>query len=155
MPTQASYPLQIEELAMARKSLRSPGRPPKTRPESSEESEPGTPASITKVGAVRAALEEGSGLPEQGVAFIKSRFGLDITRQHFSAIKSQLKKREGAPRMSRPGRKPRRPAAVRSTAPPVRFANGEAGLLEALEVIKPLVAQLGADKVKRLVELLD
>lgn len=137
---------------MARKSSKLGPQHAEAGQGSQDAPEQGTRRPITKVGAVKAALVDGSGSPEEGVAFIKSRFGLDITRPHFSAIKSQLKKREG---ITRGIRRVTRPSSPRLAASPARPANGEAALLEALEVMKPLVDQFGADKVKRLVELLD
>ena len=77
-----------------------------------------------------------------------------MSKPHFSAVKSQLKKREGggaAPK-GRPGRKPE--AAVEGyLAPPKVVPTGEGDLLEALEAMKPLVARLGVEKVKRIVDL--
>ena len=82
-------------------------------------------------------------------------FGIEMSKPHFSAVKSQLKKREGggaAPK-GRPGRKPK--AAVEGyLAPPKVVPTGEGDLLEALEAMKPLVARLGVEKVKRIVDLL-
>jgi len=101
---------------------------------------------ISKTDAVRAALSEGMDMPSEGVPFIKSRFGIDLIPQHFSAIKSQLKKREGEPA----GKRGRKSRTVIST--PVA-TNGNADLLGTLEAIKHLVEEHGADKVKRMVDL--
>jgi hypothetical protein len=46
-----------------------------------------------------------------------------------------------------PARKPRGAAAKPAT-------NGEADIISALEALKPLVATLGADRLKRLVDIL-
>jgi hypothetical protein len=56
--------------------------------------------------------------PEDGVAFIKSHFGLEVSKQHFSATKSQIKSKEGGKQSKgKPGRKPK--AAVEGyLAPP-------------------------------------
>lgn len=113
----------------------------------------GEPAT-TKADAARAALSAGHESPADAVAFIKSRFGIEIGRQHFSAVKSQLKKkdRESSPRAraGRPPATPKRPEA----GPPGLPASGEADLLDALESIKPLIARYGPDQVKRIVDLL-
>jgi hypothetical protein len=39
-------------------------------------------------------------------------------------------------------------------SPPKIEARGDGDLIEALEALKPLIAQYGVDKVKRLVEVL-
>jgi hypothetical protein len=100
-------------------------------------------ANITKAEAVRRALAQGHAMPTDGVAFIKSEFGIDMGIQHFSAQKSQLKKQKGAKKkVGRPAKHPQ------------PSMNGGAGILEAMEAMKPLVASMGANKLKRLVDLL-
>jgi hypothetical protein len=50
---------------------------------------------------------------------------------------------------------PRKRAARTPVAPTAKAApNGEPDLIEAMEARKPLVASLGAERVKRLVDLL-
>lgn len=126
-------------------------------PEPEEHAEP--PAggmAVSKSAAAREAIAQGIDSPDDAVAFIKQRFGIEMSKPHFSAVKSQLKKREAggeaAPK-GRPGRKPK--AAIEGyLAPPKVVPTGEGDLLEALEAMKPLVASLGAEKVKRIVDLL-
>jgi hypothetical protein len=114
--------------------------------------------SVSKAEAVRRALAAGSESPEQGVAYLLDNFGIVMDRQTFSANKSQEKARDAkkaeASRKSKPGRKPK--AVVEShTAPVVKHrSNGESDLVGSLETLKPLIAQYGPDKVKRLVDLL-
>jgi hypothetical protein len=109
---------------------------------------------MSKADAVRAALSEGIEAPQEAVAFIKHRFGIEMGAQHFSSVKSQQKKREGAP-AARRGRKPKQAAADGYVAPPPRpAASGGSDLLDAMEAMKPLIAQYGADQVKRIVDLL-
>jgi hypothetical protein len=111
--------------------------------------------SITKTEAVRRALAAGKELPGEAVPYIQSEFGIEINPQHFSAVKSGLKKRGGATKpKGRPGRKPRE-AEEGYLAPPARkAAQGEDDLLAAIEAMKPLVESLGADRVKRIADLL-
>ncbi|WP_165253216.1 hypothetical protein [Paludisphaera soli] len=108
----------------------------------------GSPA-ISKAQAVRNAL--GEGLEDLGdiEGFVKSRHGIDIPRQMISAYKAMEKKR--AEKKSDPKRKPRsgEPAAPRKS-----LRSGEMDVLEVLEAMKPLVEAFGAEKVKRLVDLL-
>lgn len=98
----------------------------------------------SKAGAARATLAEGITVPKQASAHIKKKYGIDISPQQFSAEKSRLKHRGGLPG-----------AGEGFFAPPSRQGvQGDASLLEAMEVIKPLIAQLGPEKVKRMVDLL-
>lgn len=129
--------------------------PPEPGAKDNDEQEAGLTA-VSKSAAAREAIAQGIESPDDAVAFIKQRFGIEMSKPHFSAVKSQLKKREaggGAAPKGRPGRKPK--AAVEGyLAPPKVVPTGEGDLLEALEAMKPLVASLGAEKVKRIVDLL-
>lgn len=111
---------------------------------------------VSKSAAAREAIAQGIASPEDAVAFIKQRYGIEMSKPHFSAVKSQLKKSEagGSPApKGRPGRKPK--ASVGGyPAPPKVAPTGEGDLLQALEAMKPLVASLGVEKVKRIVDLL-
>jgi hypothetical protein len=126
------------------------------KPADTEPQEPTQPEvareRITKSEAVRRAIAAGAEQPADGVPFIKTQFGLDISPMHFSAVKAG-DKRKGEAR-PKPGRMPR--SAVEGyLAPPAKpKAIGEGDLLAAIEAIKPLVAQHGADRVKRLVDVL-
>jgi hypothetical protein len=106
-------------------------------------------ATITKAAAARAAIDAGHDNPQQAIAYIKKTFGLDMGAQHFSAVKSQLKKKGGATK----GVRARRPLDG-YLAPPKIEATGEGDLLDALAAMKPLIAHFGADKVKKMVDLL-
>lgn len=119
----------------------------------------------SKAEAVRQALAEGNDSPEDGVGFIQSRYGIEMTKQTFSSYKAGQKARDakpGAPK-GKPGRKPKviaeRGGSIVDNgfvAEPLRpRAVGEEGdLLASLEALKPLIASHGADRVKRLVDLL-
>ena len=113
----------------------------------------GEPRDVSKSDAARAALSEGIAGPQEAVAFIKKQFGIVMAPQHFSAVKSQLKKRaaSGAPR-GKPGRKPKSAGSL--ALPTARRGADESDLLESLEALKPLIAQYGREKLKRLVDLL-
>ncbi len=104
---------------------------------------------VSKAFAARAAIESGHENPQQAVAYIKRTFGIDMGAQHFSAVKSQLRKKEGAPK----GERVRKPLDG-YLAPPKIVPTGEGDLLDALSAMKPLIAQFGADKVKKMVDLL-
>jgi hypothetical protein len=123
-----------------------------------EDSEPDTPRKMSKTDAIRAAVAEGHESPGDGVDFIKKRFGIELSKQHFSATKSKLKttgagQSKEATRVAAPSKK--KAARVEGyLAPPEQPAGGEGNLLDALEAIKPLIAQHGAESVKRMVDLL-
>jgi hypothetical protein len=105
---------------------------------------------ISKAEAVRRAIGAGIKSPSKGSSYILEEFGMVVTPQHFSAAKSLMKQREGK----------KRKVAARAEdsylAPPKRSnaAGQSTDLLAAIETIKPLVSSLGADRVKRIVDLL-
>jgi hypothetical protein len=103
----------------------------------------GPPGAISKSEAVRRALADGVDQPADGVAYILSKFGIEMGPQHFSAVKSAHLKKQGIPTVNTRFQKA-------DTAAP----NGEPDLLAAIEAMKPLVAALGSEKVKRIADLL-
>jgi hypothetical protein len=110
---------------------------------------------MTKADACRAALAEGIETTEEAVSFARSRFGIDIKPTDFTLYKSKAKKQDGGKAKAKPGRKPK--AAVEgylAPAPKQIEPTGEGDLIDVLEKMKPLIAQYGAEKVKRLVDLL-
>ena len=129
-------------------------------PESQEMEATGfdTPRKMSKTDAIRAAVAEGHESPGDGVDFIKQRFGLALSKQHFSATKSKLKTTGGS-RSKKAGQAPA-PAKKKAVpvegylAPPEQPAGRDGNLLDALEAIKPPIAQHGAESVKRMVDLL-
>lgn len=101
------------------------------------------PGAISKSEAVRRALADGVDQPADGVAYILSQFGIEMGSQHFSAVKSAHLKKQGIPTVNTRFQKVETPDV-----------NGEPDLLAAIEAMKPLVAALGAEKVKRIADLL-
>jgi hypothetical protein len=147
---------------MARKSMKSA---PPVEPEDEAQEVPQpipspdpTKKTMTKTQAARAAIADGVDSPTEAVAFIKKRFGIEMTPQHFSSIKfQQQKKSEEQPPTGQRGRKVKATQAVEGYLAPPRKppAMGvEPDLLAAIEAMKPLVAALGSDKVKRIADLL-
>jgi hypothetical protein len=110
---------------------------------------------MTKAQVCRATLAEGIESAQEAVSYVKAKFGVDIKPTDFSLYKSKAKKQDGSPK-GKPGRKPMQATEASQIAPMPRPqpAVGDARLIEALEAMKPLVASLGAEKVKRLVDLL-
>lgn len=122
-----------------------------------ENTEPDTPRKMSKTNAIRAAVAEGHGSPGDGVDFIKTRFGLELSKQHFSATKSKLKTTGGSQskRSGQASSPAKKAVPVEGyLAPPEQPAGRDGNLLDALEAIKPLIAQHGAESVKRMVDLL-
>jgi hypothetical protein len=120
-------------------------------------------AAISKAAAVRDALAKGNDSPEAGIGYLHSVYGIEMTRQTFSSYKAQEKARQAKRQSEEPnaepangGPKPKAPLVEGYVAPPEkpRAADGEADLLASLEALKPLVASLGVEKVKRPAELL-
>ncbi len=117
---------------------------------------------MSKTDAIRAAVAEGIESPGDGVDFIRTRFGIEMSKGHFSATKSKLKSAEaagaskGGARKSAPtGASKRKPEPVEDyQTPPEQPAGRDGNLLDALEQMKPLIAQYGPDHVKRMVDLL-
>lgn len=130
---------------MARKAKAAPQY---VEPDSDGSSNHGRHMPATKTEAVQMAIAAGFDSPQIGAGYIQSQFGMDVSPQHFSSTKSQLKSRilagKAAPKLDDTRRK----------AEPKNSSNGEADLLTVLETMKPLVEQLGAEKVKKLVDLL-
>jgi hypothetical protein len=69
-------------------------------------------------------------------------------------VKATEKKKGGTASKGKPGRKPRQPVDGFIAPPAKHRTNGEGDLIESLETLKPLIAQYGPDKMKRLVDLL-
>jgi hypothetical protein len=93
--------------------------------------------------AVRRALAEDPELTaEDGAAFVRRRFGLDMTPGTFAAHQRRLQAGE-----RRPGKGA--PPPGRGKAP----AGGRGDLLEAAKAVKELVDRYGADTIKGLCDL--
>ena len=130
-------------------------------PEADEE-EAGEPESaaqggtIKKVDAVRNALAAGKDTPDTGTAYIRHRYGNAMANTQSSTVKSQLKKKEGGqPAKKAAAPRKRKPVVEGYVAPPPKArSEGEPDVLLALESVKELVETYGAEKVKRMVDLL-
>lgn len=166
---------------MARKASAPKHVEPEDASQESPDDEGGTPVAklgreakggetITKAAAIRRALAEGYTKYEDAGPFIKSQFGHDVSPGHFAASKSREKPAGEAAEPKKRGRKPgttvtvkakrgRKPKAASQAvegylAPPPAPKVGDSDVLETLEALKPLIAQHGADRLKRMVDLL-
>ncbi|WP_422923488.1 hypothetical protein [Singulisphaera sp. PoT] len=133
------------------------GRPRPTKHSKFEEAE-SPKASISKAEAVRRAVAAGKGAPGDGVAFIKDEYGIEMDNKTFSLNKAQQKSREA--KREATGKGAPAPQVVPGTpiegilTPPKLTPGADGTLIDVLEQMKPLIAQYGADQVKRIVDLL-
>jgi hypothetical protein len=121
------------------------------------EATPPTPT-VSKAEGVRRAIAAGVQTPAEGVEYVMKHFGIEMDNKTFSLNRSQHRAREakqgGAPK-GKPGRKPKNVVEGYLAPPPKpRILGEQPDLLAALKAMKPLVAQLGADKVHEIVDLL-
>jgi hypothetical protein len=134
------------------------GRPKKSiqpapvEPEA-EKPEAETGSTVSKSAAARAAIEAGHDAPEQGVSYVKREFGIDMDRQHFSAVKSQMKKKAetGATPKGKPGRKPS-VAKLDQVVKTIQPAVGSS-VISDLAAVKALVEKLGVAEVVEIAKL--
>ena len=107
---------------------------------------------ISNAQAVRNALARGLNDISDIDEFVRVEYDKDIPRQQISAYKSQTLKKAGEP----PARRGRRPKAAVGgyLAPPPVVPRGDGDLIDALQALKPLVAKVGVENVKKLAELL-
>jgi hypothetical protein len=109
---------------------------------------------ITKMEGVRRTLRElgNNAMPLQIQDHLKRHFGIDMTVAHISNYKSEiLSKKKGK-------RKGARKSAAKTPAPSAPAsapAKGAAAInLEDIQITKALVARVGADQLRSLVDLL-
>jgi hypothetical protein len=105
-------------------------QPEEEAPERNEPKAAAKAEIVSKADAARVALREGIEGPQEAVAFIRKRFGIEMAPQHFSAVKSQIKSARAAARRranrggSRNRPRNRRPRATwprrRNNVPAVR-----------------------------------
>jgi hypothetical protein len=139
---------------MTRKPTTPKNKPAEEQSQEQPDAKPDNGLRMTKAEAIRQALAAGFLGPQQGTAWIRDKFGIEMTPQHFSAAKTQHNKRAGLPPGKR-GRKPKSLTVEGYLAPPARkSAHSEADVIGALEALKPLVAAMGVERVKRLADLL-
>jgi hypothetical protein len=108
---------------------------------------------LSKMDAVRTALAEGQEYAAEAVSFIKERFGLDITPQHFNTYKSKIKSGHGTgkKRGRKPGGKHSQAAAGIEMVPVRQRISGID--IETIRQVRQLCDRFGAGAVKRLVSL--
>jgi hypothetical protein len=122
--------------------------------------EPTPEPTISKAEAVRVAISAGKESPGDIHDFVLTKFGHDIPNQMVSSYKAQEKARQAKKEAAKPtsakrGPKPKSPLVDGYVASPEKpKAAGEPDVLLALESVKELVGQFGAEKLKRMVDLM-
>ena len=114
-----------------------------------EEAAEGT---VSKMEAVRQTLAAGIEKPQEAIAHIKEKFGLDVPAVVFSTYKSVINAKKG----STPGKRGRKAGSANGrVASMAATADGNftgSGIQLALEV-KALVGRYGADAVKGMADV--
>jgi hypothetical protein len=125
-----------------------PSKPVTKKPAVKKSATPSTPPAptVSKAEAVRTALKHGVEAPADISAFAKDKYGLDIPAQQAGTYKAQIRAKQ--PQASGETKKAI-PAAAK------HGGGGETDLIIATEMLKPLVKQHGADRLKKIVDLLD
>ncbi|HEX4611053.1 MAG TPA: hypothetical protein VH092_22875 [Urbifossiella sp.] len=129
----------------------------RTDAEPADETDSATATKVSKADAVRAALADGVDTPDEGVAYILKKFGIEMGKPMWSSYRSQEKARlakkaaGGAP--GRRGRTPRVDSAPVGAPFPVPALNGSIGLAGSVGAIKELVDHLGVDQVVSIAKL--
>jgi hypothetical protein len=123
----------------------------KVAAKAAEPKQPEPAKAVSKADMVRAALADGIDKPGEGVAFIKAKFGIDLPKPMWSSYVAQQKARdrqsaEPATRTTKP-----KPAVLPVTK---HGGGGETDLITAMEAIKPYVVEHGAERLKRIIDLL-
>lgn len=106
---------------------------------------------LTQKEAVKRAMDAGKDQPIEGVGYIKEEFGMVLSTQIFSTLKSQLRKASGAPALRTRTHTPTR------TTPhsPYRHSTptpSNAG--ELVRTLKGLIETFGPDAVREVAEAL-
>jgi hypothetical protein len=117
---------------------------------------------LSKIETVRRAMRElgNDALPKRIQAFVKERFGVVMTNDHVSDCKKKILKK-GKGKARRAAAKPPAQASAARTkaapAPPVRPAPAPPARaigLADIEATTALVGRVGADSLRRLIDLL-
>jgi hypothetical protein len=117
---------------------------------------------ITKIEAVRQALSKlGKAASRPAIQkFIKNNYRLDITPDHISNCKAELRKRKG-PAKKAVSQQPaktamsQQPAAAKpEPKKPASGAKGHAIGLEDIETVKDLVERVGAGSLRKLIDVM-
>jgi hypothetical protein len=106
---------------------------------------------VSKAEAVRQALAAGLDGLDDIAKFVKAKHGHEIPKPQISAYKAQTKAKAAAAALN--------PVAEIISNPAIQQAakhggGGETDLITAMEAIKPYVIEHGAERLKRIIDLL-
>jgi hypothetical protein len=104
---------------------------------------------MTQRVAVEKALDAGKVLPVNGVPYVQEQFGITLSNQAFSTIKSKINNAGKKAKPKTTKAPVAVPAAARSTAP----TKSAVGVASQVEAIKGLVEELGIDQVVSIAKL--
>ena len=108
---------------------------------------------ISKADAVRAALAEGIDTPDEGIAFLQKRFGIEMGKPMWSSYKAQEKARKAKLNGDAPPKLGRPPAVATDAPAPARSIATGGSVSDSLKSVKELVDRLGADEVIKIAEI--
>jgi hypothetical protein len=110
---------------------------------------------LTKREAVRRALADlgPDATPTQMQGHIREKFGIEITTNHISTEKGNLRKKKGVSK--RPGAKPAAQVAAARTVGPEKLAAAPPAIgMEDIEAVKGLLERVGATSLKKLIDVM-
>ena len=115
--------------------------------------------SLSKTEAVRQALAQGLDSLDDIEDFLKRRHGIEMPRPQISAYKAQAKKKaaegEAATKTNR-GRKPQQATETGHVSRPAKpSGTADSGMIDDLAAVKHLVQRLGAEQVRKIVDLFE
>lgn len=105
---------------------------------------------VTKLDAVRQAILAGKGSADEGVAWIKNTFDLDITKPMFSSYKSKILGGEQTDKPKRGRKKEFSPVKTNGNG------NGHANLVEHVQLamsMQKAIEKYGVDTVRTVLDL--
>lgn len=117
-----------------------------------ETSEADPTPKVTQREAVKQALAAGAELPADGVPYVSEKFGITLTNQAFSTLKSLIRKEEGIGKPAPKG--PKAPKTNgKAQASGVVTGNGSPAALAM--AVKQLVEQHGAEAVREVTRVFE
>lgn len=111
-----------------------------------EGTDPITEATMTNADMVRAAIAAGADTAKPGIAWIKEKYGVDVSAGNFNVTKSNDKKKGG-------GKTARKPRAAKAAASVTQEPDGKLTFAD-LDAAKLLLRNLGNAGAKALIDRL-
>ena len=108
---------------------------------------------ITQRVAVTETLDSGIESPTEGVAYIKDKYGIEMTTQGFSTLKTQIRKASGGGSTKKAARASLTSKKAAPVAAATKASAHAAGVAQGVETIKGLCQQMGVDQVVHIAQL--